>query len=314
MSEPIIAVGDGEASVSERTISQFDAEVRDLMEQTTRTFMRLPISVLEVDREHYQRGLSEHKLRRIRDGWWENGLGALLVSMRPDGTYWVMDGGHRTEGTRRKRGADFLMDCLVYHGLSINDEARVFAFVNLDRGAVQTGRKYRALWMGGHPDVVAIVNLLEEMEIKHDWESTGDAGVLVCWAALHDVYRSGTAGHLERVLRLIGDCWSFTSLTGQMRFVKGIHLFVLNHEKDEGWHLPTIRQALSRLSPENEILAKAKKIHNLTDANEQQCIYRSVHELYNRRRSGHALEDVKTPRSRNRAASAPVKVTGPDNP
>jgi hypothetical protein len=297
-SSEVTAEAEAEAGASDQAIEQFDAEVRDLMERTKRTFMRLPISVLEVDRENYQRGMSEHKLRRISGAWWENGLGTLLVSMRTDGSYWIMDGGHRAEGTKRKRGADFLMDCLVYHGLSINEEARVFAFVNLDRGAVKTGRKYRALFMSGHPEVVAIVDLLDEMGIEHDWERSGDPGVLGCWAALHDVYRAGKSGHLESVLRLIGDSWSFTGLTGQMRFIKGISLFILNHEKDEGWHLPTIRQGLSRLSPENDILVKAKKIHDAHDANEQQCIYRAVHELYNRRRSGHQLEDVRTPRRR----------------
>lgn len=84
--------------------------------------VRLPIDILKVDL--YQKRVREHKVKSIVSEFNPVSLGLIHVSLREDGTYWIMDGQHRTEGLRRM-GVKYV-DCLVFTGLSYEDEASGF--------------------------------------------------------------------------------------------------------------------------------------------------------------------------------------------
>src|SRR5947209_4476745 len=78
----------------------------------------------------YQReALSPEKIDAIRRDFYYAAFAALVVALRPDGTFWILDGGHRW---RASLGLDSIthLPCLVFKVASISHEAGVFRKIN----------------------------------------------------------------------------------------------------------------------------------------------------------------------------------------
>ena len=93
------------------------------------TKRELPISKLIVDAK-LQRGLDWPRVNRMAAEFDQDALGTLVVSDRSNGFFHIVDGQHRTEATRIALGEDAVVDCRVFHGLTREDEARLFRLYN----------------------------------------------------------------------------------------------------------------------------------------------------------------------------------------
>jgi hypothetical protein len=93
----------------------------------------IPISQLNVDNtdtDGYQRETDPKHAQNIADNMWEPALGVLYVNQRPDGSYWVMEGGHRKMSILLwSEDEHYPALCLVYH-LPQQEEARFFALMD----------------------------------------------------------------------------------------------------------------------------------------------------------------------------------------
>ncbi|MFJ8015129.1 DUF6551 family protein [Streptomyces sp. NPDC096339] len=69
--------------------------------------------------------------------WNPDYLLPALVSLRKDGFYYLIDGQHSTHVAKIREGESFKRDCMVYEGLSLDMEARLFLAANRDRKAVR---------------------------------------------------------------------------------------------------------------------------------------------------------------------------------
>lgn len=86
------------------------------------TLRSLPLSVLNSGLP-YQRTVRPKRIRELKEKWDTRYLEPLVVSFR-DGKFNVVDGQHRIAILREKSGgADCLVDCMVYDGMSYEDEA-----------------------------------------------------------------------------------------------------------------------------------------------------------------------------------------------
>ena len=105
---------------------------------------------LNIDGSYQREEVSALKVREIASEWDWKLYGVLSVVLRPDGTLWVYDGGHRCR-------AAFLRDditelpCMVFEVGDRIDEARAFLGTNLIKTFVSAYHKHRAGVMTGEP-------------------------------------------------------------------------------------------------------------------------------------------------------------------
>src|SRR5256885_16921269 len=89
-------------------------------------------------------------------------LGVPDVSQRDDGTYIVLDGQHRREILMQIGWGDKKVQCRVYHGLTIDQEARIFLGRNDSRKPSPVAR-FLAAGQAYKPEAVAINAIVEHI-------------------------------------------------------------------------------------------------------------------------------------------------------
>jgi hypothetical protein len=85
-------------------------------------FATLPVGALKFEKYDQDEGVDDSFLiKRIAAEWNAIACGALSVSRRADGTYWVYDGRVRLQAARRLGITE--LPCMIYEGLSREQEA-----------------------------------------------------------------------------------------------------------------------------------------------------------------------------------------------
>ena len=149
--DPAIHMGTGRTM-----IEQFGWEMID----SEGSFELLDKRLLNVD-PSYHRDQTLSACRDMAREWCWMACGALVVALRPDGSYFVVDGGHRWCGAMLR--ADITeLPCMVFRVNDIKDEARGFYLCNNNRKPVQPIQKFRALLKMGDPATTEVNDLLRE--------------------------------------------------------------------------------------------------------------------------------------------------------
>ena len=126
----------------------------------TGEFKLLPVKKLEVDLA-YQRDLKKKAvIYRIKTRFSWSKFGAISVSRRKDGSYYILDGQHRANAATLIEGL-YEIPCLVFVGLSVEQEAETFVGINTDRTAMGAIDRYKARLIYGEPLAMQMHEILE---------------------------------------------------------------------------------------------------------------------------------------------------------
>jgi hypothetical protein len=153
--------------------------------------MYLRVNEINVDTT-YQRDLDEGHSKKIAKKFDRKACGAIMVARRKDGTYWVIDGGHRLDAAK-KAGEEFIL-CLVYNVENAGEEAYLFVSLNSGRKNVHPVDRFRAALVSGEQLETAIFSFLKKKGLsvargKHEnnigfasrlistWNSNGEAAM-----------------------------------------------------------------------------------------------------------------------------------------
>lgn len=126
---------------------------------------------LNIDGRYQREEVSATTVKTISREWDWKLFGVLSVILRPDGTLWVYDGGHRCR-------AAFLRDditelpCMVFQIDDLVDEARAFLGTNLIKTFVSAYHKHRAAVMTDEPVAKAAAAILQ----KHGYTAATSGG------------------------------------------------------------------------------------------------------------------------------------------
>lgn len=136
-----------------------------------------------------QRTVDPKRVQKIASTLNFDALGTIIVSEREDGTYHVVDGQTRVAAVKEAGHGDYGMDCRVFTGLSLAEEAELFRLYN-DTKQVQAITKFRIRVVEGDPKAVSLNRMLND----YGWRITGSAGQgrFVAVAALEWVHDGGT--------------------------------------------------------------------------------------------------------------------------
>ena len=111
---------------------------------------------------NYQRPVNELKIDKIIRNFNPHLVNPLKVSYR-DGQYWVYDGQHTLESHRKMKGNnDFMMACIVRHGLTSEEEARLFALQNGEATKVGASDQVKALEEAKDENTIAFLTATRE--------------------------------------------------------------------------------------------------------------------------------------------------------
>ncbi|MFE8033812.1 DUF6551 family protein [Thiohalocapsa marina] len=116
-------------------------------------FMLLHKSRIGIDHA-YQREAVETKIQAIASSWSWVAFGAVVVALRDDGSFVVIDGQHRVSAARRRADVEML-PCMVFETENTASEASGFLNANTLRRPLSGLDKHKAKVLVGSPDAVA---------------------------------------------------------------------------------------------------------------------------------------------------------------
>lgn len=121
---------------------------------------------LKID-SRYQRDASDQKVMKIVKFFDWKKFGVLSVSERPDGFFWIIEGGHRARAAFYRDEIKEL-PCLVFEMENLAEEAEVFFGMNTFRTNVAAYNKFTAQLTYGDKDALTVQAILN----KHGYELT----------------------------------------------------------------------------------------------------------------------------------------------
>ena len=137
----------------------------------------LPMGLLFVDTT-YQRP-ARHKVQKIASEFNDDKCGFLLVSYREtDSRFAIIDGGNRFEAA--KLIGKTALPCQILTGLSVEEEAAVFAAQNDNRVRLTANDLLKAQAVAGDEIAIGFQRLCKEFGIKLYYDAGDTAGCLVC--------------------------------------------------------------------------------------------------------------------------------------
>jgi hypothetical protein len=207
--------------------------------------------------------VDERNQREFRPGWAAQIAAEFdpdrflppLVSLRPDGKYYVIDGQHRVGAMRLMGWDDQQIQCWVYEGLTSAQEADLFLWHN-NRKSVGAFDKFRIgveAERGVEADINRIV-LLNGLKVAQ-----GVPGSVSAVGALRKVYAHG-ADTLGRTLRIVRDSYGDSGLRGEV--IEGIGLVCARYngelaEDRAVERLSSARGGLGALTTKTNMIRKA---------------------------------------------------------
>lgn len=252
----------------------------------------VPVAQLKIS-EMAQRKLSMAWVNERVPVFDPEALGFIVVNKRSDGDMYVIDGQHRTELLRAVGWGDQDVQCELYVGLTLREEAAEFLRRN-DRRAVRPFDQFRVRVTAEEPVACAIVKILAAESLT---VALGDGdGRVHAVGALEAVY-SGmglatgkeTGQALTRTLRALKEAFGPASTSFQGGLIEGLGLVFLRHKEISR---DVLVSKLSKIAGgASGVIGKGRMVRDVKGRSIPQCIASVIVDAYNQGRRGDRLPD-----------------------
>jgi len=157
----------------------------------------VPVSEMIVDT--YQGHVSKHLVDKIAANWNESAAGAVILNLREDNTYAVLDGQHRVLAAKMVGVTE--LPALVFIGKSRQEEAKLFVLLNTKHN-VRPVDRFRANLFSGGSDERVIVNILKEVGLEAGLNGPKN-DTIQSVGRLMDIFKNFGGGHLRTVVGVL---------------------------------------------------------------------------------------------------------------
>lgn len=233
--------------------------------------------------------------RKVREGFEPSRIGVPIVSHRADGTYVWLDGQHRGELIRRAGWADQKIQCRVFTGLTLAQEASLFLGHN-DNRQVKTVYKFLARVTANEADAVAITAIAQSA----GWRITDTSGekCITAVRSLERIFHGDQARDatmqpgraLQFTLRVVAEAWGYRSEAVNGDVLLGIG-GVFNRFGN-AVDLPAMVKKLAEYpGGPSGLLGKARGARDFQGGTVAHCVSDAVVRAYNTRRRNGGLPD-----------------------
>lgn len=254
---------------------------------------QLPVSTLQVD-PRIQRPLDRRRVVKIATELNRDALGVITVSRRLNGEHIVIDGQHRTEAVRTAGYGGGNIQCRIFTGLTLAEEAEMFRLLN-NTAKPQYLDTFRVRVIEGDPTAVASADILD----RHGWKvggNSGHDGYFNAMQAFERVYaadRDTQPNPAEQAIATITAAWGHTGSAADGRVFEGIGQMYLRY----GAAVDT-NELINRLAKypggPGALLGKARGLRELIGCRLASAVAEICVELYNQRRKTRALPPWRT--------------------
>lgn len=249
---------------------------------------QVPLNLLFVDLA-VQRPLEKVKADKIAAGLNLDAIGLICVSRRDSGGYSIVDGQHRVEALRTVGFGDAAVDCEIFHGLTLADEAAMFRLRN-NRSAVQKVDLFRVRVIEGDETAVAIHHMLA----GYGWtvQLGSKDGYFAAIDAIERIWRQDPDGHppsADRTVDTITAAWGIDPSGVDGNIVAGLGAFYLRYRFEV-----EASDVIDRLAKfpggARGLVGKARGLRDLLRCRVSSAVAEIVVEEYNRRRKTRAVK------------------------
>lgn len=201
----------------------------------------LPADSLTVYPEVQRMPPSRSSVKQIADHLDYSKLGVVTVSERPDGTMSLIDGQRRVAALKLRGNGSFKVECAVYSGMTVAQEAEMFLGLNNVRVPRSDDRFFVGV-TAKRPDCVGIVDVCAKLGWRVSRASTNNS--ISCTDAMVKVWAMDTSGVLlHRTIDLLGKVFGRDKNTMGGHLVLGISKFLQRNPDVELALLETKLQA-----------------------------------------------------------------------
>ncbi len=176
--------------------------------------------------DQYQRNLNTDRVASIVAEFDERIANEPKVSLR-DGTYYIFDGQHTVMARKQMNGnKDLPILCKVYHGMTEDEEARLFAAQTGESAPLTPSAKLRANLHGNDADALAFVEATEKAGLNIGFERADGNGRITCInTALGEFKRVGADVYTE-ALTVMQKAWNGVPESLRADLIRGVVRFV----------------------------------------------------------------------------------------
>lgn len=248
------------------------------------TAEKVRVGAMSVD-ARYQRDLRKPHAEMIAEGLDPARLQTFTLSRREDGALVVIDAQHRFVACTM-RGFDGPVDCLVFNGLTLQQEADLFDLLNGRRKAVGAWDTFKARLVAEKPVEVAIVKIAKTKGLRPG--GTVSKNVVTAVQSLVSVYHRGNLAQVLGVLVAWSD-------GGDPSYFEGLLLKSLSYFLE--WYGDAVDadrlvERLGTWSPAR-VVNKYKRLTDMSDGLSRRLAAVSVYrEIYNTGRSKGKLPPI----------------------
>lgn len=177
---------------------------------------------LRVDRT-YQRELNQKEVANIVANWNDDIFNLPKVSQRKDGSLYIFDGQHATAAHRKVYGEEPI-ECIIFIGLSWEQEKDLFVAQNGISSDPTTMEKLRAEYNGGNETVHGMIESCAALGVRVKFEKANSRTPFSCnaVAALYGAYMTLPHDLFNRMISVILKAWGGESKSLQAGFIKGL--------------------------------------------------------------------------------------------
>lgn len=251
------------------------------------------IDRLSIDpRVQRKEGVQSARAEKIAATLNPDALGAVTLSQRADGSLVILDGAHRVQACRIAEYTQPL-HALVYSGLTVQQEAAMFALLNNFKQPSYVSRTLAQV-IAGDEDATAIIGTIR----RHGWEIgfSSETGHYAAVAAAERVYRNAAGALakgpypevLDRTFAVITAAWRHDRESAHQLITLGLGQ-VLGRFGD-AVDLQALGDRLSQERP-NVLIAKARVLADAHSGTVPAALAKNVVGIYNRRRRVNMLPE-----------------------
>lgn len=243
------------------------------------TYRYVNTEELQVD-ERVQGARRERRVREMADNWDSRAVGIITVSMRGDGSLFLVDGQHRAASALDRRvlvettdedgeaSREWKADPVnrlyakVYEGLSLEEEAQMYITLNNTKVPLALDRLAVAA-TGGDPIAVRV----EQTAHKYGWAIRKGTPRIAAPEALRRAADMDDDGEIiDRVLYIVTNAWNHDPKSTRANIIEGLSRLIKAkpHLSDD-----RMAQVLKRVTP-STVLADVEQLRSTFQAKARQ--------------------------------------------
>jgi hypothetical protein len=273
------------SAVSESSI--VSSKSRDKRKELTAPTSRIKLRARDLVVDEKYRQIDLGRVKKMGENMDLDGLGTFTVSERSPGEYVVLDGQHRHRMLMDNEMGEWEVDCVVYHGLAEEDEARLFLLLNASAKPSPMA-KYMAGVKAKDPECLGIEAILKKhgLKVTHYWHDGSIRAVQV----LHRIYRAQPDGMLlDRTLAIALAVWGPRRTTTDGSALEGLSIF-LNTYGDEV-DLTSLMSKLTKLTAATRLIGLSRPYTETRQANKVSVgVAMAIVDLYNNGRRNRLVQ------------------------